>query len=212
MVKSYLQLLNSISDNILIESVTLGYKYIFESINSNMIFLHGGNLDSIQSIENFHNWTKGRIEYGPGLYLTTQYDTAINYAKGSRKLYKIEVEQGTDINTVSINALDIQSFIPSILSKPQQKIFNEYANKRIIDGKLKAYIFVNILINNNLISSKNGSDIRQFLVNNGVDYDMIQHPFGTDGTMLVLYNMKKIKNIQRVSPSDSSIMNLPDVK
>lgn len=198
-------------DPVLIESIKQGYKCIFESTTSNMVFLHGGNLDDLQSIEDFNKWTKGRIEYGPGLYLTTHYNTALKYAKGSRKLYKIEVEPGTDINSVSINMKTIMEFIPVILSKPKQKEFIEHAARHIKNNTLSASIFVNILINSEMISSKNGSAIRRFLIDNGVDYEIVNNPFGWGETMLVLYNLKKIKNIQRVSPQDKSILDLPSI-
>lgn len=179
--------------------------------NSNMVFLHGGNLDDIQSIDDFNKWTKGRVEYGPGLYLTTHYGTATKYAKGSRKLYKIEVEKGTDINSVSLDYDTVLQFISTILSKPKQKEYIVHASRFVKDGKINASIFVNIFINYDLISSKNGSAIRKFLVDNGIDYEVVQNAFGWGETMLVLYNMRKIKNVQRVSPQDKSILDLPSI-
>ena len=198
----------------LIEAIVDGYNVIFESdmgSNSNMVFLHGGNLDDIQSMDDFNKWTKGRVEYGPGLYLTTHYGTATKYAKGSRKLYKIEVEKGTDINSVSLDYDTVLQFISTILSKPKQKEYIVHASRFVKDGKINASIFVNIFINSDLISSKNGSAIRKFLVDNGIDYEVVQNAFGWGETMLVLYNMKKIKNVQRVSPQDKSILDLPSI-
>lgn len=211
----FLESLRNDDNSTVITAIEHAYNVIFESeidTNSNMVFLHGGNLDVIQSMDDFNKWTKGRIEYGPGMYLTTHYGTAIKYAKGSRKLYKIEVEKGTDITLVSIDFDIVLGFISTILSKPKQKEFIKHAQRFIKNGKLNASIFVNIFINSELISSKNGSAIRKFLVDNGVDYEVIQNAFGWDETMLVLYNMGKIKNIQRVSPQDDSIFDLSKIE
>lgn len=60
-------------------------------------FWHGGNLENKGDVINHKS---GRYEYGPGLYLITHYETALKYSKGSRKLYLISVEVGTDINDV----------------------------------------------------------------------------------------------------------------
>ena len=65
------------------------------SIPNTRNFWHGGNLSEYSDIIAQKN---GRYEFGSGLYLTTQYDVAKKYAKGSRKLYIVTVELGTDIH------------------------------------------------------------------------------------------------------------------
>jgi hypothetical protein len=68
-----------------------------------------------------------------------------------------------------------------------------------------AYIFVNSLVNEELIGNSNGLAIRKFLVDSGVDYELVQNAFGWGETMLVLYNLNLIAKVERVLPNDRTI-------
>ena len=68
------------------------FRKIMEGARETMTFWHGGNLDTSTDVSH----KTGRWEYGPGLYLTTQFDVVQKYAKGSRKLYRVVVEKGVD--------------------------------------------------------------------------------------------------------------------
>ena len=80
------------------------------SPTNNMTFWHGGNLDEYNEIISQKN---GRYEFGAGLYLTTHYDTALKYSKGSRKLYLVTVEKGNDINNALLEPNIVKDFINS---------------------------------------------------------------------------------------------------
>ena len=81
--------------------------------------------------------------------------------------------------------------------------------KYVNEGKLKAYLLTNVLINEDAIKSNNTPALRQFLVDSGIDYQMVSNAFGWGEKMLVLYNMKKIAKIQRVDPKADVIGMLP---
>jgi hypothetical protein len=166
---------------------------------NNMQFWHGGNLDDYNDIIAQKN---GRYEYGPGLYLTTHYDTAKKYAKGSRKFYLISVEKGNDINKSILNLDLVKDFIFKYVIKNKQKEILQRIEKYNIDNTIKAYIFNNILLNEKALSPKNTSNLRQFLIDNGIDYEIVDNPFGWGEKMMVLYNMKKIKDVKIISPKD----------
>lgn len=168
--------------------------------NNSMEFWHGGNLDQYNDIIAQKN---GRYEYGPGLYLTTQYETAKKYAKGSRKLYKITVSQGSDINNSFLDFDDVTDFIKLyVISSKRKEIYSRLL-KYITDNKIKAYIVNNVFLNENAIKPSNTKYLREFYINNGIDYEIVDNPFGWGEKMMVLYNMKKIKNVQIIRPNDN---------
>ena len=172
---------------------------IKSEFENNMVFWHGGDLDHYDDLISHKN---GRYEYGPGLYLTTHYDTAKKYAKGSRKLYLISVEAGNDINKSILDINNVKEFIINNVIKNKQIDILKRIEKYNNDNTIKAFIFNNILINEKALSPKNTKNLRQFLIDNDIDYEMVDNPFGWHEKMLVLYNMNKIKNIKQIKSND----------
>ena len=164
-----------------------------------MQFWHGGDLDNYDDIIAQKN---GRYEYGPGLYLTTHYDTAKKYAKGRRKFYIISVEKGNDINKSLLDINRVKEFINKYVIKSKQKEILQRIEKYNKENTIKGYIFNNILLNEKVLSPRNTSNLRQFLIDNGVDYEIVDNPFGWGEKMMVLYNMKKIKNVKQITAKD----------
>lgn len=183
---------------------------VFEVINEDtvspsddpniMTFWHGGDL----SDTTMRPQKKGRFEYGAGLYLITKFEVAQRYAKGSRKLYKVDVHKGTEINTVNISPKDAKDFIDVYVSRGARREILDYFDINIErTGHLSASSFNNMILNSGGLSSKNTVALSQFLVQHGADYEIIKHPFGWGGAvMMVLYNINKVANIQRVMPKD----------
>lgn len=169
-----------------------------------MHFWHGGNLDNFNDIIAQKN---GQYEYGPGLYIITHYSTAAKYAKGSRKLYLVSVMPGVDINEAMISLDEVLKFVNTYVIGRLKKEFLERLKTFIVDNKVKAYGFNNIIINTKAVKSINTHAWRQFYIDNGIDYNIIDNAFGWGNTkMMVLYNMKKIVNIIRVKPGDKISM------
>jgi hypothetical protein len=65
-----------------------------------------------------------------------------------------------------------------------------------------AEIFNNIILNHKAIKGTNTSKLRQFFIDNNIDYEIVDNPFGWGEKMMVLYNMKKIVNVLQVKSSD----------
>ncbi|MFW6243063.1 MAG: hypothetical protein ACOC2W_02795, partial [bacterium] len=153
-------------------------------------------------IDNNIKFKKGRFEYGPGLYLTTHYDTALKYSKGSRKLYLVTVEKGNDLNDSKIDQNTVKKFIESyVITRKRNDVWNrvkEYSQNDQIPGD----ILNNVIINEDAIKSTNLTHLREFYINNGIDYNLIKNPFGWGELMMVLFNTKKIRNIIRVEGKD----------
>ncbi len=178
-----------------------GEEIVPPSIPNTMNFWHGGNLDDYDDIIAQKN---GRYEWGAGLYLITKYDVAAKYARGSRKLYIVTVEKGVDINDAFIDIDKAKQFVDTYIIKHlRKKIWERITNpKFIVDGKIVAYAFNNIILNEKAIKSTNTQYLRSFYINNGIDYEIVDNPFGWGEKMMVLYNMKKIVNTIQIKPGD----------
>lgn len=162
-------------------------------------FWHGGNLDEYSDIIAQKN---GRYEFGSGLYLTTQYDIAKKYSKGSRKLYIVTVELGNDINDSQIKTSEAIDFVKKYCVTSKRKEITQYLTSYDKEGYVKAYLFNNMLINHKAIKPSNTKILRQFLVDNNIDYEIINNAFGFGEDMMVLYNMNKIVKTTIFGPKD----------
>jgi hypothetical protein len=170
-----------------------------------MYFWHGGNLDEYNDVI---AQKSGRYEYGAGLYLTTELQVAIKYAKGSRRLYKIGVETGTEISDAVIDYDKIKLFIDKYVIGLKKGEVKERLSKYIIDGKVKASYLNNIILNEKAIKPTNTYFLREFFVQNDIDYELVNNVYGWGETMMVLYNMNKIVDIQIVKQSEAYNMKL----
>lgn len=187
----------------------MNYIKTFEAFNiiekdtnpNHMTFWHGGNLDDISIKGN----KSGRSVYGSGLYLAKHYEDVQKYTKGSRKLYKVVVEKGTDIKDVKLDISAVIEFINMYVSKAKQKIILPYINNNIEDNKIDADVFNNIIINHKGIKLDNQQDLIYFLIDNGIDYDYLGRITFSHGDVMVLYNVAKIKEITRVTGKDKII-------
>lgn len=166
-----------------------------------MTFWHGGNLNDIYNDMVAHK--KGRFEYGAGLYLTSHYGTATKYAKGSRKLYQITIRKGIDISEVNINKDKCLNFINEFVIKNKKKEIIERMLKYDKNG-IPADIFQNVIINEEAIKPANTTELRTFMVDNGIDYCIVDNAFGWHERMIVLFNTKLIVN-QRIVKSNDKI-------
>jgi hypothetical protein len=162
-------------------------------------FWHGGNLDDY--VDNIAH-KKGRYEYGPGLYAITKYEVASKYSKGSRKLYLLSIENGNEIGDVYLDRNIVEDFIKSyVISSKRKEIINIY-EKHYNEDKINASIVLNVILNEKAIKPSDTDKLRLFLLNNNIDYELVDNPFGWGETMIVLYNMAKIKNKIVIKPKD----------
>jgi hypothetical protein len=160
---------------------------------------HGGNLEFGQDNVSHKG---GRWEHGPGLYLTTHYDTARKYSKGSRKLYQIVIRKGTNIRDVEIPMDKVTEFGDLYFIKSKKKDALERINKRVKDAKINADTFLNIVFNEQAIKNTDTDKLRVFLVQQGVDYSIVDNAFGWHERMVVLFNMKSIVSKRIVSSKE----------
>jgi hypothetical protein len=177
-------------------------------MNNSIILWHGGR-DLEYSYRENHSFKKSRWEHGPGLYLTTHYERASKYAKGGGKTYKVEIEEGNDINNIKIDLLHVNEFINQyiIKSKKAELLDCIYDNvKRMNSGnQICADYFLNLIINMDAITTPKANHLQNFLVSHNVDYSVVNNFGGRNETVLVVFNQEKIKKVKHVSAKDVSL-------
>lgn len=146
---------------------------------------------------------KGRWEHGPGLYLTTHYDTAMKYAKGGGKLYRVTIRLGTNIEDVTIPLEDALAFVQRhVVSRMRPQMIRDLqSNYQRMGGKLRAEVLVNLCLNLSAIPNSKTNALRQFLIDHGVDYAKTRYG-GRDETVVVVINPRMIKKVEVVRAGD----------
>jgi len=139
---------------------------------------------------------------GLGLYLTTHYDTARKYSKGSRKLYQVVIRKGTNILDMDIQMAAAKEFVDNYFIKSRKKDVVERIEKRASDNKINADTFLNIVFNEQAIKNTDTDKLREFLVTQGVDYSIVDNAFGWNERMIVLFNMKTIVSKRIITPKE----------
>ena len=149
---------------------------------------------------------KGLWEHGPGLYLTTSYSRARQYAKGGGTTYKVIVQEGNDITNIQIPIEKVTDFIGShvIKNKRDELLTDIHSNmKRMnVTSHIKAEHFLNLVINLEAIKKTNTDKLSDFLVESGADYGFTSHYGGNDETIMVIFNKAKIQSVKRVIAKD----------
>lgn len=177
-------------------------------MNNTIALWHGGR-ELEYNYRNPKESKKGRWEHGPGLYLTTHYETAKKYSKGGGKTYKVTIEEGVNIAEIFLKIEDVLNFASKNIIKRVRNEFLEdvYNNSKRIGntGLINAEYFLNLCINNDAVKGKNTIALNNFLVENGVDYGISTRFAGRDETILVVFNLNKIKTVTQVIAKDVSL-------
>jgi hypothetical protein len=173
--------------------------------SSTMTLWHGGRglqFNHMEMLPAKH----GRWEYGPGLYLTTHYDTARSYAKGGGSVYKVVVEKGTELNTVDVPLEDAIDFVKRYaIGKHRKDLISDLQNNLNRSGVLKLYVLINLCVNYECLSPKNTVALRKFVVEHGADYEISKGFKGRSETIVIVFNPAIIKSVTPVKASDVKV-------
>ena len=168
---------------------------------------HGGRNLETSYRENIA--PKGRWDHGPGLYVTTSYMRAVQYAKGGGKTYKVTLEEGNMINDVEIPIDNVVNFVSKSITANKRKIVLGYIydNMKRLNktDTFNADTFLNIVLNEEAISKSKAPILSDFLVENGVDYSRSNNYGGAQEDILVVFNKKKIKKVEWVPAKKVSL-------
>lgn len=137
--------------------------------------------------------TKGRAEHGPGLYLTTNLETAWKYAKGGGRLYLFELKDDTRfISGAKIPLHEMLAFVHDLGRVPKRtQVLSDLKRQenRFQRDLVPASILVNVLVNADALSGDNGPLLAKLLVGHGIDGDCVKQS-GED--WVVLWNPEKV--------------------
>lgn len=161
---------------------------------------HGGRELQYSYREMRGNKSK-QMEYGPGLYLTTYYSTASKYAKGGGKTYLVTFARGNEISEITLVLTEVISFLKSHRFQRKAELI------KYIEGKyptgIPALHMLNLMINFESITPTTSVAVRQFLVDQGVDYH-VSHNYGGfgDQTIVVIFDPSIIKSVVSMAASE----------
>ena len=175
---------------------------------STLTLWHGGrNLE--HSYKEFKSATKKRWEHGPGLYLTTHYDTASSYAKGGGKTYLVEFSEGNNIDNIIIDLPKVYEFVNSTVIGHKRKevldCIHDNSNRTSDGTKIKASYLLNIMINFDAIVATKTDKLNNFLVEHGADYSIVDRFKGRNETVFVIFNNKLINKVKVISAKDVNL-------
>jgi hypothetical protein len=178
-------------------------------MNDNEINLWHGGRDLHLSYHEPKAAAKGRWEHGPGLYLTTHYETARKYAKGGGSTYKVTLELGNHIKDIKIHIDDVLNFVTKNVVKSKQSdiIDDIHDNMKRTQTTpfVQAEILVNLCVNYEALKGDKTVALNRFLVENKVDYGIVRNFGGRNETVCVVYNLEKIKKVKVIKSNDVSL-------
>lgn len=145
---------------------------------------------------------KGRSEHGPGIYLTTSYQTATGYAKGGGVVQRVDVS--SDLGWLEGSAVplaDMKAFVEARrgLRKKRELLadldWSAQRTKNAGEGMLWASSLVTLFVNHEAITGDHGPALAAFLVEHGIDASLANERSGED--WVVLFNPAKVVRVQR---------------
>ena len=174
-----------------------------EETTDTMTLWHGGRgLD--MSYKEMRPHTKGNWEHGPGLYLTTHYETALDYAKGGNKIFQVTIKKGKDINGITIPLEDGIDFVKRYcIGRYRKQIIQDFNDNIARRGGLFLSSLVNLIFNYQAVSIANTVKLRQFIVDHGADYEIVSYKGPVK--IVVLFNPELIKSVKAVKSKDVSV-------
>lgn len=168
-----------------------------------MILFHGGQRWEGSAEVRPHR--KGHAEHGPGIYLTTSWQTANKYAKGGGSVYRVDVSPPTIwADKAKISAVDAVEFGLLTLGKGKKfKLFSEAVARVALrtGDEIPAEALIAISVNNDLSHGKPGIALARFLSERGIGASRVS--MGNED-YVVVHDPKLIRSIERVKPSETS--------
>jgi len=147
----------------------------------------------------------GSIMHGPGLYLTTSADTARKYAKGGGSVIRIELELPIRwLSTAKMPTADAVAFLRELPRLRHRKELLEDLKRAAArhgdGGEVWPGVVLNLMSNADAIKGDQGPALARFLVENGVDAELVQR---STEDWVVLYNPDKIVDHRKVPAGEA---------
>ena len=152
---------------------------------------------------------KGHAEHGPGIYLTTSYETAAKYAKGGGSVYQMELDP--ELRWMDRGFVPAREAIKFVEGLPRLRGRSDILEgiQRVL-GRMRggdtipAENLLNNFVNAGAASGKHGPAIAAFFVQHGIDASLTSPPlFGGSGgrhgeDWVVVFNPRVIRSVVKV--------------
>jgi hypothetical protein len=158
---------------------------------------------------------KGRAELGPGIYCTTDYQTARKHSLGGGEVRRLIIEPSRLLEQTAISLADLRDFVTAVVPRTKRTdILDRLASaaKRCnLDGRFHdgdgpwapAENLVNLFVNGDLAHGARGLELARFLVQHQIDASF-QRAYGAE-TWGVIFNPACIKSNSVVPSSEVSL-------
>lgn len=154
-----------------------------------------------------HPARKGRTEGGPGIYLTTSYETARKYSKGGGVVMRFYLDP--NVVWLEESVIDLQDAIAFVKTQPRlpkkEEIIADLRRNaeriapRLGGTRIEAAVIVNLMVNHEALYGQHGPALASFLVKHGIDVSLANTRSGED--WVVVFNPNKILSTEQM-PSD----------
>lgn len=184
----------------------MNLKTIFNSIVSE---LNDGDSNYIEMYHGGNKWysepelrppSKGRYEFGPGIYFTNNYETAKKYARGSNVVQLVKIDRNfKDMKSVSLEMNAVLDFLKNnIPPKNRKNIQADIIRYSERSGKTSIPLTVinNLIVNWESGAGQIGIEIANFYAQSGADA-VVESRSG-DEQWMVIFNPKIIKKYEIV--------------
>jgi hypothetical protein len=145
---------------------------------------------------------KGHAEHGAGIYLTTSWTTASNYAKGGGSVYRFEV--APDVGWLEDARLPVAETVRWVKSLPRLKGKADIvATLERVAGRvgpsIPAETLIAAFVNFGASAGQHGPSLAEYLVAHGIDASHVSRS-GED--WVVVFNPAKVLRVTRVPARD----------
>lgn len=150
---------------------------------------------------------KGQYECGPGIYSTTNLNTASRYSKGGGRIIQFTIDPDiTWLEDVKIPFDEAMTFVKKSDHIGKRRILHDDLQRSYelrdhirFEGMLPLSILVNLAVNNNCLSGKASPELAEFLTAKGAQASL--HRSG-DEDWVIIFDPKAITNYDIKSSKD----------
>lgn len=145
---------------------------------------------------------KGQYECGPGIYSTTNLNTATKYSKGGGRIIQFTIDPDvTWLENVKVPFDDAISFVKGSAHIGKRRILQddllrsyELRDHIRLEGMLPLTYLVNLAVNNNCLAGKASPELAEFLVSSGAQASL--HRSSGNEDWVIVFDPKVITDFQ----------------
>lgn len=163
---------------------------------------------------------KGQYECGPGIYCTTNLNTASKYSRGGGRIIQLGLDPETTwLEDVKVPFGDLVQFVKNsrhihkrrILADDIQVVFDKRDQVRT-SGMIPLSYLVNLAVNHECLSGMGGPEVAEYLAANGAQASLYKKSVNDD--WVVVFDPKVITSFELRSSKDIDWTNdqLPNIE